>query len=142
MNNNTIAIWGFLILSIIGVYFSYQSKLLDPMDNLLHMASAEAVAFDAQEKVYAKTREFAGTYFHYTFKVDGKEYSGGSAVDERIVDGQKITVQYNSKNPGINGAELQGHALIDLFIFMVPFSVLVVCSLVLILKYRKKNRAN
>jgi len=138
MNNNTIAIWGFLILSGLGIFFGFRTKLLDPIDRLSNLVTTEATATKVKERVYAKSREFAGSDVTYAFKVDGKSYIGNSPVDDRVSVGQKVNVQYHAKNPGLSGMELRGHALFDLFIFAVPLVVFLVCALVLILRLKQK----
>ncbi len=129
MNNNQIAVIGFAIMSAIGVYLSFYPKFITPISVLSSAASAEATITNIQEKVYQKSGKSAGYQISYSFNVGNNAFSGNSAVDDK--PSTKLTIWYMPSSPGINDVALKGHAIFDLLIFSIPFSVLVICSFVI-----------
>lgn len=136
---NRIALLGFLVLSGLGIWFSFQSKLVQPITLLSHMRQAEARITRIDERVYLRSHENAGYQVEYEITVDGATFAGSSPVDRHPAG--PFLVWYMPENPSCNGAEMRGHAIIDLVIFAIPTTVFAVCLLVLLLPLLRHRRA-
>ena len=133
--DNLIALFGFTIMSAIAVCFAFTPKLVEPLHILGHVGVAEATLGNEYTK---RTSNVTIAYnVTYTFVVDGKSYSGASALGEQ--PRPVMPVQYVTDDPGRNGMELTANAWFDLVIFAVPATVLGICSLVLFLHFKRKT---
>jgi hypothetical protein len=116
---NMFACFGFLIMAGIGMFLSYETKLLPPLNVLLTAKRATATLNNHYSERQSTRRGISMTSYTVTYKfaVEGKDYQGVCTMGD--TPEKEMDVWYLPSNPGINGMEIRGHAWIDIAIFAV-----------------------
>jgi hypothetical protein len=117
---NTVACFGFVIMSAIGMHFAWDSKCAQPLNILFNAQKARATLNDEYMERQRSQRGIRTTSYQVSYKFtagDGKEYRGSSVTGDE--PDPVMDVWYMPKNPGHNGMELKGHAYIDFGIFAI-----------------------
>ena len=132
--DNTIAVYGFLIMSAIGIFFAFKPKLLNPLDALLNISSTEALVHK-EYYVHKSGSRITGYNITYDFMLNGQSYSGNSAMDE--LPGEKVLVYYNKNLPEVNDVNLASRFYFDIGIFAL-LSIVFIASILLLFLTRSK----
>lgn len=135
-SNIVIAIYGFLILASIGIFFSFSPKFIRPLLLMINTGKVEAVLENEYTEYQSSRRGITMTSFNikYKFEIDGKQYSGRDVTG--IQPDKIMIVEYDRRNPHINGTELSSRAYIDMGLFFILLTVFAVCVIVLFAHYQ------
>lgn len=140
-SNNLVAVYGFLLMSLIATCFTFTSKFVAPLSLLANIETTDAALGDEYTEKRSTRKGISTTSYEiqYEFMVDGEKISGKDVTG--MTPQPTMTVQYDKRNPSINGTELSSHAYFDISIFVIPFFVLVLCTVVLVIHYRSNADA-
>jgi len=124
------------ILVVVAMAMAFKGFLVRPASLLCNIETTTARLDNEYTERTRTQRGITTTSYQisYTFEVDGKRYNGQCPIGD--APRQEMTVQYDRRNPGVNGMELSGHAYIDLGIFGFLVVVFLGCVVVIIRHYR------
>ncbi|CAM4320425.1 hypothetical protein [Zobellia nedashkovskayae] len=94
--------WIAFVPVVIFAFFSSQAEKEDIDKN-------RSIAYGLVTRSVPLAKKFSKRSYHYTFNVDGKEYSGSSTgwISDNIDDGNYYPVEFSIKNPEHNRMDFE-----------------------------------